>query len=62
MTDKYTPNKNVSISEGASSLSQVWMEIAKNAADIAHARRDIYNAYVAEGFTEAQAIELIKQI
>jgi hypothetical protein len=34
--------------------------IAKHASDIAHARRVLFEAYIAEGFTEAQALELCK--
>lgn len=34
--------------------------VAKHAADIAHARRTLYLAYIDEGFTEAQALELCK--
>lgn len=41
-------------------MAEAWMSIAKNAADLAHARRTLFNAYLAEGFSEAQALELIK--
>lgn len=50
------------IGESASNLVSIWQEIARKAADIAAARRSLFLAYVAEGFTEAQALELIKQI
>lgn len=43
-------------------LVRVWQEAARNAADIANARRTIFNAYVAEGFSESQALELVKTI
>lgn len=45
----------------ASAMVEAWQLIAKHSADIAHARRTLFDAYVAEGFTEAQALELIKQ-
>jgi hypothetical protein len=34
--------------------------LADNAEQIAKAKRTLYDAYVKEGFTEAQALELIK--
>ncbi|EPR09888.1 hypothetical protein M527_07120 [Sphingobium indicum IP26] len=36
--------------------------MAKHAADIAHARRALYDAYIAEGFSKAQALELCKAL
>lgn len=44
------------------SLAIVWGGAAKHAATIAHARRTLFNAYVDEGFTEAQALELCKAL
>lgn len=49
------------ISDGMTALVLMWQHAALNAADIAHARRVLFDAYIAEGFTEAQAIELVKQ-
>ena len=43
-------------------LVQLWQSTAEVAADIAHAKRTIFLAYVAEGFSEAQALELVKTI
>lgn len=34
--------------------------LAQSAADIAHARRNIFEAYKSEGFTDEQALELTK--
>ncbi len=49
-------------SEGISNLVRAWQEAAKVSADIAHAKRAIYEAYIAEGFTDAQALDLIKSL
>lgn len=54
------PRQN--LEDGISDLVRVWQEAAKSASDIAHARRQIFLAYVAEGFTEAQALDLIKSL
>ena len=51
--------------EIAKALDQINLlvgAIANNASHIAHARRTLYRAYLAEGFTEAQALELCKQL
>lgn len=44
-----------------SAMVLLWQQVAKNSTEIAHAKRTMFNAYIAEGFTEAQAIELVKQ-
>lgn len=51
------PNEIATI---VSNMVSLWQEIARNAAEIAHSRRTLYNAYILEGFTEAQALELVK--
>lgn len=33
---------------------------AAHAADIAHAKKALFDAYVAEGFTKEQALDLVK--
>jgi hypothetical protein len=48
--------------EAVRSLVQLWTSMAEVAADVAHAKRAIFLSYVAEGFTEAQALELVKTI
>lgn len=58
MTDR-SPEEIAKALEGINLLVGA---IANNAAHIAHARRAMYLAYLAEGFTEAQALELAKQL
>jgi hypothetical protein len=41
---------------------EIWQGLALAGSHIAHARRTMFLAYVAEGFTEGQALELIKTI
>ena len=48
--------------EGARNLAMIWIELAKQAPDIAHSKRTLFLAYVAEGFNEAQALDLVKAI
>lgn len=43
-------------------MVNIWQKIALVSSDIAHAKRTIFLAYVAEGFTEAQALELVKNV
>ena len=52
------PRQDVAAS--ARALAEVWANLAQHAAQIANARRVMFLAYVAEGFTEAQALELVK--
>lgn len=51
-----------SIGDSARAMADAWIAVAAAATDIAHARRTMFLAYVAEGFNEAQALELVKQI
>lgn len=39
---------------------QLLNTLGEHAADIAHARRVLFDAYRAEGFSDAQALELCK--
>lgn len=52
------PRENVP--DAVKSLVSIWSAMAEVAGDVAHAKRAIFLAYVAEGFTEAQALELVK--
>ena len=54
------PREN--LPEAVKNIVQLWSSMAEAAADVAHAKRAIFLAYVAEGFTEAQALDLVKTI
>lgn len=45
-----------------SELSRIWQAAAEEASSIAAAKRTIFLAYVSEGFTEPQALELVKSL
>jgi len=46
--------------EQTKQMALAWQHIASISYEIANARRTLFNAYLSEGFTEAQALELIK--
>lgn len=48
--------------EVARLIAETFNNIAECASDVAYARRTLYNAYLAEGFTPEQALELCKII
>ncbi|MCW2395877.1 MULTISPECIES: hypothetical protein [unclassified Sphingobium] len=48
------------MTESVNAMALAWSTIAQSAGSIAHSRRTLFLAYVAEGFTEAQALELVK--
>ena len=50
----------IELASSFDNLAVVWGSMAKHAATIAHARRVLYDAYLGEGFTEPQALELCK--
>lgn len=52
--------KQPSADEIVKLLAESYMRMSKHAADIAYARRSLYNAYVYEGFTPTEALELCK--
>ena len=54
------PREN--LPEAVQAMVTVWQGVAEAASHIAHAKRTIFLAYVAEGFTEGQALELVKTI
>lgn len=59
MTNKTTPAEMETSME---SIALLINNLSRHAADIAHARRTLFNAYLAEGFTEPQALELCKSL
>lgn len=62
MTEKgkpFTPAQQ-DMQEMSRQMAEAWMAIAQSSADIAHAKRTLFMAYVAEGFSEQQALELVK--
>lgn len=50
----------MSIEEAVRNLVESWTRIAEHSADIAYARRSLYEAYISEGFHPAEALELCK--
>jgi hypothetical protein len=58
--DNRTPAPKQNLNILAKSHVELWQAMAENACHIAAARRTIFLAYLAEGFNEAQALELIK--
>lgn len=54
---KLKPNE---IAQSFENMALIWGNAAKYSAEIAHARRVLFNAYLAEGFTEMQALDLCK--
>jgi hypothetical protein len=52
--------KQPSADEIVKLLAESYMRMAKHAADIAYSRRSLYNAYLYEGFTPEEALELCK--
>jgi hypothetical protein len=58
MTEKQPPSAD----EIVKLLTESYLRAAERASDIAYARRSLYEAYLAEGFTPAEALELCKII
>lgn len=50
------------LADSMKAIADAWSTMATHATEIAHARRTLFLAYVAEGFSEAQALELVKTI
>lgn len=48
--------------QNARDFASLWTAMAAEAAHIAHAKRTLFLAYVAEGFNEAQALDLAKTL
>jgi hypothetical protein len=41
-------------------ITRVWKSMADQASQLAKTRKALFDAYVKEGFTEAQALDLIR--
>ena len=54
--------KQPSADEIVKLLAESYMRMATHAADIAYARRTLYEAYIDEGFSPQEALELCKII
>lgn len=52
----------MSIEEAARNLAELWANVAEYSSDIAYAKRSMYMAYLYEGFTPVEALELCKTI
>jgi hypothetical protein len=50
----------ISAEEAIKMLAESYMHMAQYAADIAYARRSMYEAYLSEGFSTQEALELCK--
>ena len=54
-------NENeISAEQAVKLLAESYMRMAEHASDIAYARRSLYEAYLLEGFTPIEALELCK--
>lgn len=50
------------MAEYFSMMAEEWRQLASYASDLAYSQMTLYQAYLAEGFSEDQAMELIKNI
>lgn len=50
------------MTEAIQMLDEAWSEAARLSTNIAYHKRTMYLAYLHEGFTEEQALELIKAL
>jgi hypothetical protein len=56
------PKQDLTPEESARALVEALHGLVEHAATIAHARRAFYEAYIAEGFTPTEALELCKDL
>lgn len=52
--------KFAEIQQTVETLATTWLQLAQKANDIAFARRRLYEAYILEGFTPQECLELCK--
>lgn len=55
-------NDDPSIEEEITMIVESYMRMAEHASDIAYSRRRLYEAYLIEGFTPEESLELCKTI
>jgi len=60
MERNYSEPPKQDIPGAIDAMIALWSGLAEQAASLAHAKRTIYLAYIAEGFSEQQALELVK--
>lgn len=53
-------DKEISAEQAVKLLAESYMRMAHHSADIAFARRSLYEAYLSEGFNPQEALELCK--
>jgi hypothetical protein len=54
--------QQISAEEAVKKIAETYAQMAKYASDIAYARRNLYEAYLLEGFTPIEALELCKTL
>lgn len=62
MPDNEKDQQKMTVEEAVQQVVETWERMAEHASDIAYARRCLYEAYIFEGFTPSQALELCKGI
>ena len=48
--------------EAVNIIAESYMKMAERASDIAYSRRTLYEAYISEGFTPEESLELCKSL
>jgi hypothetical protein len=54
--------QKITVEEAVRQAVETWERLSQHASDIAYARRCFYEAYIAEGFSPSQALDLCKTI
>jgi hypothetical protein len=59
---KMKKEDKINAEEAMKIFTESYARMAKHALDIAYARRTLYEAYISEGFSPQQALELCKTL